>query len=122
MEFTAQADCRAAFAALMVLALALYQLAQLADLRRARALGGQADQRGLGQASGAEHLAGLLRVGRGQVRGMAGALYHHLLVGQAPEHPADHRAADAEGIAQGLLGQGAAGRQALFEDGIEQPG
>ncbi|MNE37809.1 hypothetical protein D3C80_1316790 [compost metagenome] len=62
----------------------------------------------------------MLWVGCGQARGVAWALDDHLLIRQAPEHPADYRAADPEGIAKRLFGQGAARGQALFEDGIEQ--
>ncbi|MNN68286.1 hypothetical protein D3C81_1839850 [compost metagenome] len=80
----------------------------------------QGNQGGFGQSPGAEDLPRLLWVGGGQARGVTRALNDHLLVAQAAKDPANHRAADAKRLAQRLLRQGAARRQTLFENGIEQ--
>ncbi|MNE38158.1 hypothetical protein D3C80_1320440 [compost metagenome] len=103
-----------------MLAFARDQFAQLTDFRRSRALRGQGDQRGFGQAPGAEDLPRLLRVGGCQACGVARALDDYLLVAQAAQYPSNHGAADAKCLTQRLLRQGAARRQALFKNGIEQ--
>jgi hypothetical protein len=119
MKRPGQANRRAARDAV---ALAIDQRVQAFQLFWQRSLTGQSDQRHLGQAPCVQRLPGLFDIGCGDTRAMVGSQDNDLLVGQSRQHAANFTASSAEHLAQAVLGKAAAGQEALFENGVEDPG
>jgi len=89
------------------------------DIGRAGAFGGQPGDVRLDQDARLEHLAGLGGIGAGDEGAAVGMQFDHLAAGQQQQAAPDPHPADAEGPAQGRFGQLGAGRQALFDNCLE---
>nr|BFE94004.1 hypothetical protein GCM10020185_45400 [Pseudomonas brassicacearum subsp. brassicacearum] len=102
MKLAGQADRRATFTTIQVLALAFHQIAQLLQVLGLRRPAGQAHQGLLSQAASVEDLPGLLQVWRSDLWPVVGPQDHHLLMRQARQNAANDTAADTKHIPPGF--------------------
>ena len=79
----------------------------------------QLGDRPLHQTPGHEHLARLFDTRAGNHGAAIRPQQHHAFMGQARQRAANDGAADPENFPQRFFAQLGAGRQALFEDGLE---
>ncbi|MNP39518.1 hypothetical protein D3C76_1330970 [compost metagenome] len=119
MKLARQTDTGTAITAREAVAFIVDHLAQLGNLLGGSVLNRQFGDRTLDQTAGHEHLTGFFDARAGDHGAAIRTQQHHAFMGQARQGAANDGAADPENFPQRFFAQLGAGRQTLFEDGLE---